>query len=114
MEHIKIGLFTCFFLAFASQCFSQEDLKLWYKKPSGDVWEAALPIGNGRIAGMIYGNPEMEKISLNEATVWSGSPYRNDNPKALQALPRVRLLINEERYIPFIFLPIIDRNNYQI
>jgi len=73
-------------------------LKLWYNKPAGEAWEAALPLGNGRIAGMVYGNPETEKISLNEATVWSGSPYRNDNPKALQALPKIRQLIQDGQY----------------
>jgi len=76
----------------------EQELKLWYAQPAGKVWEAALPLGNGRIAGMVYGNPETEQISLNEATVWSGSPYRNDNPKALQALPKVRQLIQDGRY----------------
>ncbi len=62
------------------------------------MWEAALPIGNGRIAGMVYGNPEMEIIKLNEATVWSGGPNRNDNPNALAVLPDVRRLIFEGKY----------------
>ncbi|WP_285008744.1 glycoside hydrolase family 95 protein [Pedobacter faecalis] len=74
------------------------EMKLWYDKPSGNVWEAALPIGNGRIAGMVYGNPEMEIIKLNEATVWSGGPNRNDNPNALAVLPDVRRLIFEGKY----------------
>ncbi|NQX52101.1 glycoside hydrolase family 95 protein [Pedobacter panaciterrae] len=80
--------------------FSQEkDLKLWYKSPAGSVWEAALPIGNGRLAAMIYGNTAHEKISLNESTVWSGSPNRNDNPDALGALPEVRKLLFEDKYV---------------
>ncbi|WP_256004924.1 glycoside hydrolase family 95 protein [Pedobacter deserti] len=74
------------------------EMKLWYDKPSGNVWEAALPIGNGRIAGMVYGNPEMEIIKLNEATVWSGGPNRNDNANALSVLPDVRRLIFEGKY----------------
>jgi len=88
------------FTGIATSAFSQEkDLKLWYKAPAGTVWEAALPIGNGRLAAMIYGNTEHEKISLNESTVWSGSPNRNDNPDALQALPEVRKLIFEDKYV---------------
>lgn len=57
------------------------------------MWEAALPVGNGRLAAMVYGNPESELIRLNENTVWSGSPNRNDNPHALAALPEIRQLI---------------------
>uniref|UniRef100_UPI00375385F6 glycoside hydrolase family 95 protein n=1 Tax=Emticicia sp. TaxID=1930953 RepID=UPI00375385F6 len=70
-------------------------LKLWYKQPSGKVWENALPIGNGRLGAMVYGNVEKEIIQLNEHTVWSGSPNRNDNPDALAALPEIRKMIFE-------------------
>ncbi|MES2797977.1 MAG: glycoside hydrolase family 95 protein, partial [Bacteroidota bacterium] len=72
-----------------------QNLKLWYKKPAGKVWENALPIGNGRLGAMIYGNVEKEIIQLNEHTVWSGSPNRNDNPEALAALSEIRHLIFE-------------------
>ena len=68
-------------------------LKLWYNKPSGKTWENALPIGNGRLGAMIYGNVETETIQLNEHTVWSGSPNRNDNPLALDSLAVIRQLI---------------------
>ena len=68
-------------------------LKLWYNKPSGKVWENALPIGNGRLGAMIYGNVEKETIQLNEHTLWSGSPNRNDNPLALDSLEAMRKLI---------------------
>ncbi len=74
------------------------DLKLWYNEPAHQVWEAALPIGNGRIAGMVYGNPERETIKLNESTIWSGGPNRNDNPNILAVLPQVRKLIFEGKY----------------
>ncbi|MDO1499022.1 glycoside hydrolase N-terminal domain-containing protein [Winogradskyella maritima] len=66
----------------------KQDLKLWYNTPSGDVWENALPLGNGKIGAMVFGNVEKEIIGLNEHTVWSGSPNRNDNPDALAALPK--------------------------
>ncbi|SKD04501.1 alpha-L-fucosidase 2 [Chitinophaga ginsengisegetis] len=71
------------------------ELKLRYDRPSGKVWEAALPVGNGRLAAMVYGNPGSELIRLNENTVWSGSPNRNENPHALAALPEIRQLIFE-------------------
>ena len=74
---------------------SKQNLKLWYNKPSGNTWENALPIGNGRLGAMIYGNVDRETIQLNEHTVWSGSPNRNDNPLALDSLVIIRQLIFE-------------------
>ncbi|MGY3214076.1 glycoside hydrolase family 95 protein [Mucilaginibacter sp. HD30] len=68
-------------------------MKLWYKTPAGKTWENAMPIGNGRLGAMIYGNAEKETIQLNEHTVWSGSPNRNDNPMALDSLALIRQLI---------------------
>lgn len=67
--------------------------KLWYNQPSGTTWENALPIGNGRLGAMVYGNVGTEIIQLNEHTVWSGSPNRNDNPLAKDSLAAIRKLI---------------------
>ncbi|MEO6285408.1 MAG: glycoside hydrolase family 95 protein [Dyadobacter sp.] len=67
--------------------------KLWYNQPSGKTWENALPVGNGRLGGMVYGNVVNETIQLNEHTLWSGGPNRNDNPESLTALPEIRKLI---------------------
>jgi alpha-L-fucosidase 2 len=91
----KVLLLCSIFVA--TVCFSQSDysLKLWYNKPSGNTWENALPIGNGRLGAMVYGNVETETIQLNEHTVWSGSPNRNDNPMALDSLSTIRQLIFE-------------------
>jgi alpha-L-fucosidase 2 len=72
-------------------------LKLWYTKPAGQ-WVEALPLGNGRLGAMVFGNPFNEKIQLNENTVWAGQPNRNDNPDAKEALPIVRKLIFNEKY----------------
>src|SRR4051812_25067828 len=72
---------------------AQTPLTLWYRQPAGNTWTAALPVGNGRLGGMVFGNPARECIQLNESTVWTGSPNRNDNPDALAALPEIRQLI---------------------
>lgn len=89
-----------FFLAlgFASMTCSSQDgtlLKLWYNHPAGDTWENALPIGNGKLGAMVYGNVDKEILQLNEHTVWSGGPNRNDNPEALAALSQIRQLVWE-------------------
>lgn len=82
-------------LALQTAVSHAQTLKLWYDTPAGTTWESALPIGNGRLAAMVYGNPGDETIQLNESEVWSGGPNRNDNPHALAALPEVRRLIQE-------------------
>jgi alpha-L-fucosidase 2 len=77
---------------------SQETLlKLWYEKPAMQ-WVEALPVGNGRLGAMVFGDPCNETIQLNENTIWAGEPNRNDNPDAREALPEVRRLIFEGKY----------------
>ncbi len=72
-------------------------LKLWYDHPARQ-WVEALPLGNGRLGVMVYGDPLRETIQLNESTVWAGQPNRNDNPDALAALPEVRRLVFAGKY----------------
>jgi alpha-L-fucosidase 2 len=73
-------------------------VKLWYGSP-GNGWNDALPIGNGRLGGMVYGGTGVEKIQLNLDTLWSGE-YRDLNRKEpLKFLPDARALIAEGRYI---------------
>ena len=76
---------------------SADELKLWYSRPAA-VWTEALPLGNSRLGVMVYGGTDDEEFQLNEETMWGGGPYRNDNPKALKALPQIRQLVFERRY----------------
>lgn len=87
-----------FFLAFSGYSQENRKFKLWYNQPSGEIWENALPIGNGFLGAMVYGNVEHEIIQLNENTVWSGGPNRNDNPNALAALPEIQKMIFDGKY----------------
>ena len=92
-------VFSCI-LAFSSLLGSvegQNRYKIWYDKPAS-YWEEALPIGNGRIAAMVFGDPQLEQIQLNEETVSAGSPYQNYNEEAKAALPEMRRLIFEGKY----------------
>ncbi|MGB8490263.1 MAG: glycoside hydrolase family 95 protein, partial [Bacteroidales bacterium] len=86
-------------LALFANVIGQENsqLKLWYSHPAKQ-WVEALPVGNGRLGAMIYGDPVKEIIQLNENTIWAGQPNRNDNPNAKEALPEVRRLIFEGKY----------------
>lgn len=72
-------------------------MKLKYDKPAA-VWTEALPIGNGRLGGMIFGGVEREAVCLNEDTLWSGFPRDWNNPAAREALPEVRERIRQGRF----------------
>ncbi len=74
-----------------------QPLQLYYDSPA-KYWEEALPIGNGRIAAMVYGNPWEEEIQLNEETVSAGVPHRNHNPMGKDSLDRIRQLIFDGHY----------------
>jgi alpha-L-fucosidase 2 len=67
--------------------------KIWFRQPGTNWEQQALPIGNGRLGGMIFGGTAKERIQLNEDTLWSGSPREVNNPEALKALPEVRKLL---------------------
>ena len=86
-------------------------MKLWYLSPANaavkdgtdawtdDVeWLKALPLGNGSLGAMVFGDVPMERIQLNEETMWSGSPQHSDNPVAAENLQRIRQLLFEGRY----------------
>lgn len=69
---------------------------LWFKYPARS-FEEALPIGNGRFGGMVYGGVEEELITLNEDSIWSGSASNRENPEVIQNLEKVRnMLVNND------------------
>ena len=67
-----------------------------FEKPA-ENWNEALPVGNGKLGGMIFGNPYIERIQLNEDSVWFGGKQDRINPSALEKLPEIRKLIFEGR-----------------
>ncbi|WP_321470100.1 glycoside hydrolase family 95 protein [uncultured Paludibaculum sp.] len=69
-------------------------LKLWYRQPAG-TWTQALPVGNGRLAAMVFGGVQRDRIQLNEDTVWSGERRDRSNPEASKAFPEIRRLLHE-------------------
>ena len=68
--------------------------KLWYRYPAQE-WEEALPVGNGRLGGMIFGTVDREKISLNEETIWSFEA------KPVTATSTTQYLLAEKRKLIF-------------
>ena len=52
------------------------DLTLWYNKPANNAINEALPIGNGRMGGLVWGGVPNDRITLNEDSLWTG----DENP----------------------------------
>ena len=70
--------------------------KIEFNKPASNFNEA-LPVGNGRLGGMVYGNVHTERIQLNEDSVWYGGFKDRNNPSAIEKLGEIRKLIFEGR-----------------
>src|SRR5262245_52873116 len=65
---------------------------LWYRQPAA-TWNEALPIGNGRLAAMVFGGVQSERIQLNEDTIWAGEKRDRNNPEGARHLSEVRRLL---------------------
>lgn len=97
------------------------DLRLWYDEAAAQ-WVEALPVGNGRLGGMVFGGVDKDHIQFNEDTLWTGIPHDYSHVGAYEHLPEIRRLLlagkqreadrlaartfmsvplNQERYQPF-------------
>ena len=67
---------------------------LWYEQPA-ENWMQALPVGNGRLGAMVFGNPQNERIQLNEDSMWSGGPDWGNSKGTVEDLNQIRQLLKE-------------------
>ncbi len=79
------------FISALNPVFGQ-DLTLWYNRPS-EKWTDALPIGNGRIGGMVYGGLVQDQIQFNEERLWSDGPRDYNKKGAWVHLQEIRDLL---------------------
>ncbi|MGD9420346.1 MAG: glycoside hydrolase family 95 protein [Verrucomicrobiota bacterium JB025] len=70
---------------------------LWYRQPAAN-WNEALPIGNGRIGGMVYGGVNREWIQLNEDSLWTGAAIDYYKPNGPALIKQARELIFAGKY----------------
>lgn len=88
-----------------------DELKLWYQQPANAAisdnpngweddpeWLKALPLGNGSLGVMVYGDVNHERFQLSEESMWSGSPHESDNPEAFKFQKEIRKLLFEGKY----------------
>ena len=100
---LRVLLLTGFLMpAFFSSCSKEEpvpsgpELSLWYNEPA-EEWNEALPIGTGRLGAMVFGRTDVERIQLNEESLWCRKgAYENSD--GTEALPAVRALLFAGKY----------------
>lgn len=82
-------------VGFASESSNKDDetpYKPHFGQPAA-TWPDALPVGNGRLGAMVFGNPSLERIQLNEESIWDGEYRDRNNPKAGAAVPKIREML---------------------
>ncbi|WP_255948198.1 glycoside hydrolase family 95 protein [Streptomyces odontomachi] len=72
-------------------------MRLWYQAPATQ-WLEALPVGNGRIGAMVFGGTDVERLQLNEDSVWAGGPHDYVRPGAGEHLDEIRRLVVAEKW----------------
>src|SRR6185437_10461172 len=54
---------------------------LHFAQPAA-TWPDALPVGNGRLGAMVFGAPSLDRLQLNEESIWDGERRDRNNPHA--------------------------------
>ena len=105
-------LLTTILIFFAcSKKEEQPELKIWYNQPATD-WNHALPVGNGRLGAMVFGDPNHERIQLNEDSMWPGGPDWGNSKGTPEDLEYIRRLLDEEK-VHEADRGIVDRFSYK-
>lgn len=106
-----IGLFSLCFTACSVE-HKEVPLTLWYNTPADATatdnpnkgydddaeWLKALPLGNGSLGAMVFGDVHKERIQLNEETMWSGSIQDSDNLEAAKHIEEIKQLLFDGKY----------------
>jgi len=94
-NHMKY-FFLFFILIFITEVTYPQngDILIQFDKPANSSVES-LPIGNGRLGAMIFGNTKKERIALNEISLWSGGPQDADRDSAWRYLKPIQNLLLE-------------------
>ena len=88
----------CLGLIYAAGLYAKPASIMWYRQPA-EHFTQSLPLGNGRLGMMVFGGVEQDRIVLNEESVWSGSPARDNRPDAYKRLPEIRRLLQQGRNV---------------
>jgi alpha-L-fucosidase 2 len=69
-----------------------DDICLRFDSPA-KVYTQSLPVGNGRLGAMVFGNPDIETVVLNEISLWSGGYQDANREDASQYLKKIQDLL---------------------
>ncbi len=70
-------------LALIAMQTNSRSQSIWFQKPAAS-FESSLPVGNGRLGGMLFGDPKGDRVILNEISMWSGQPAEQNRKDAWQ------------------------------
>ena len=70
----------------------KSDHLLWYEQAASE-WEEALPLGNGRLGVMVFGNPTKEHIQLNDDSLWPKDLEWGNPEGTFEDLKQIRNLL---------------------
>ncbi|MBP7554728.1 MAG: glycoside hydrolase family 95 protein [Chitinophagaceae bacterium] len=106
MRNNRFFLLLFLLLLITNTALLAQPARLWYRQPANALvpdtmppysddpeWIKALPLGNGQLGAMVFGDVNQERVQLNEKSLWSGGPSDNDNPEAAKFLPQIRALL---------------------
>lgn len=92
-KHLKSVLFCL--LCWAAIPVTAQKPVLWYDRPA-DEWMKSLPVGNGRVGAMVFGDVNEETVALNESSMWAGDYDDNqEKPFGKERLNALRKLFFE-------------------
>ncbi|MBP5258107.1 MAG: glycoside hydrolase family 95 protein [Prevotella sp.] len=76
----------------------QPPMRMWYDRPA-QYFEESLPIGNGKLGGLVYGDPFNDSIIINDITLWTGKPVDHQEGEGASVwLPEIRKALFREDY----------------
>jgi len=78
--------------------FADEPMVLWCRQPA-QVWEAAYPLGNGRLGAMVFGTVRKEHLQLNEESLWAGEPFDVYPDHFTENLKTIQQLVLDGKFI---------------
>ncbi len=96
-KYLNLVLAACMF-CYHANIFAQGKNILWYNSPAAN-WNEALPIGNGYVAAMVFGATRLERLQLNESTIWGGGPNNTVESAAKPYINQVRALLVQKKYL---------------
>ena len=98
MRKVNLITIAVFVVASIHSLYSASADQLLFNKPA-QFFEEAFVLGNGKLGATVFGSPGVEKIYLNDATLWTGEPVNADmQPEARKNIPAIREALRNENY----------------